>query len=136
MKKFLLIVITLGLIAVINTDCHKSNGGGGSNEVALVVQLTPAEGSTQPPAPGPDFPFKLEITSTIPPGGVKITVTVAPDGTSNYFYNQTIASTTQAVTNLTITGTPNNVICVVQVTVTSLSSSTNKWTGSYRYSSK
>ena len=71
----------------------------------------------------------------MPSKGVKIDVTAHPDGSSTSFYMSSVNSTS-ASTNFNITNTPQSVLCVTEITVTSLSSSSNKWTGSYRYSRK
>jgi hypothetical protein len=40
------------------------------------------------------------------------------------------------LTTFTITNTPVGVQCIVEIKVTSLSKSSNQWTGSYHYSRK
>ncbi len=84
MKRLLLIVVSVALVAITNFSCCKSGGGGGGNtEPALAVTITPANGSTQPAAPGPTFPLKIVVTANMPTAGDKIDVKAAPDGTSN-----------------------------------------------------
>ena len=134
MKKNLLLLIAAGLIAIAPA-CHKSSGGG-SNEATLTVTTTPANGSTDAPAPGPTFPLAVQITSTMPSSGVKIQVSAKVDGSSNAPFFTTTVTSSSALNNFTITGTPPTVICLVTVTVTSVTSSSNVWNGSYRYSSK
>ena len=121
---------------IISGSCKKNGGGGGTNEPTLNVELNPSAGSTQSPAPGPDFPLTITIKSTLPASGVKIDVVVREDvGGSTPFFTPSLNSTT-AVNNVSITNSPRNVTILVEVTVTSLSTSSNKWTGSYRYSRK
>lgn len=136
MKKWFLhtsicILFGLGMAA-----CGKDNGGGGgSSEDKLVATLTPAVGSVQPPALGPDFPVQVTINSKMPTSGVKIEVSSKPEAGGVAFFN-TQNNTSAATNNYTITGTPINVASIVEVKITSLSQSSNTWTGSYRYSRK
>jgi len=114
-----------------------SSCGGGSKstpEASLTVTTTPAINSTQVPALGP-FNLNVTITSAMPAQGVTIAVTAAPDGTTNNFFT-TSKSTTTASNDFSITGTPVAVVSVVKITVTSNSTASNTWTGSYRYSAK
>ena len=138
MKKRLFVLFMIPVIIFGIASCS-SKGGGGTppppTEANLVVTLTPPVGSTQPAAPQADFPLTVAITSTMPAQGVTIDVKAAPDGSTTNFFTSTTSST-QSNNNFTITATPVNVVCVVNVTVTSKSKPTNTWTGSYRYSRK
>ena len=136
MKKILILLMTAATLAF-TPACKKSSNNGGTQETTLAVQTTPANGSTDAPAPGPDFPLIVQITSTMPSGGVKIQVSAKKDGSSDpAFFNPSPTTTNSPTTNITITGTPAATVCVVTVTVTSLSNSSNVWNGSYRYSRK
>lgn len=135
MKKLSFILLMSALVVALPA-CKKSKDGGGANEVNLSVETTPGNGATEAAAPGPDFPLKVEIKSTMPPSGVKIEVTAKPDGTATTFFTNSINTTTPTNNNFTITNTPKTVICVVDIKVTSLSKPTNIWTGSYKYSKK
>jgi hypothetical protein len=137
MKKWFLLsslgaLFLLGVIA-----CGKDNGGGGggSTEDKLVASLTPAVGSVQPPALGPDFSVQVAISSKMPASGVKVEVSAKPEAGGTAFFS-TQGNTSAATNNYTITGTPINVASIVEVKITSLTQSTNTWTGSYRYSRK
>lgn len=125
-------------VILISSGCKKSSGGGGgggTNEVNLAVTTNPSNGSLQLPSIGP-FDLVVTITSTMPPSGVKIEVTAKREDNSTQFFNQTISSTSSATNNISITNTPLNVVCVVDIKVTSISKPTNLWTGQYRYSRK
>jgi len=136
MKRFLYLVYLISFSIIVLSGSCKKSGGGGTNEPALNVEMNPSSGSNQAPAPGPDFPLTITIKSTLPPSGVKIDVSAKEDvASSTPFFNQSLNSTT-AINNITITGSPRNVTIRVSVTVTSLSSSSNKFTGSYTYSRK
>jgi hypothetical protein len=128
------LLVTLGaLLICLTLACGSKNKG--TAEATLAVTLNPANGSTQPAAPGP-FNLTVTVTSAMPAKGVTIAVTAEPDGSSVAFFSPTPVSTTQAVTNFTITGTPVATVSVVNVKVTSNSTATNTWSGSYRYSAK
>jgi hypothetical protein len=137
------IVIFLALIATINLfpACSKGGGGGGGggnppNEANLVVDIDPANGIVQAPSLGP-FNLKVTISSTMPSGGVKIEVSAKKDdGSGSAAFFTSSANTSTSVSNINITNTPSSVQCLVEVKVTSLSKSSNTWSGSYRYSRK
>ena len=118
-----------------------SSCGGGSddppppNEANLAVTTDPANGTVQAPALGP-YNLKVTITSTMPPNGVKIDITAKKDDGSNTIFFSTSVNRTTAVSDFTITGTPVATQCLVETKVTSLTKSSNQWSGSYRYSSK
>lgn len=132
---FAIVMITSILMA---GSCKKGGGGGGGGggEQTLVVELNPAANSAQAPAPGPDFPLSVTIKSTMPAAGVKIDVSARTDvAGSTPFFTESRNSTT-SVNNFTITNSPKGVTLRVDVTVTSLTTSSNKFTGSYTYSRK
>jgi len=133
-----ILILSLAVVAFLATPaCKKSKGSSNSNEARLTVQTTPANGTTDAPAPGPDFPLLIQITSAMPPSGVKIQVTAKKDGSSDpAFFTTAPPTSTSATNNIVITGTPATVICLVNITITSVSDPTNVWNGSYRYSKK
>jgi hypothetical protein len=143
--KAVLRLLSLFLISAIlvSSGCKKSSGGGGgggggggTTEANLVVTTNPANGSVQAPSNGP-FDLTVTITSTMPPNGVKIEITARKDdGTNPAPFFTSTNNTTSAVNNYTITGTPAATQCIVDIKVTSLTKSTNTWSGSYRYSRK
>ena len=138
--KRITVVFALMMSVFVLPHCSKGGGGGGggnpSNEANLVVDIDPANGTVQAPAIGP-FNLKVTITSTMPPSGVKIEISAKKDdgsGAAAYFTSS--SNTSNGVNNFSITNTPANVQCLVEVKVTSLTKSSNVWTGSYRYSRK
>lgn len=144
-KRFLYILFAWVMLAGLLSSCSKGSGGGsgggggggGTTEADLVVTLNPAAGSVQPAAPQADFPLSVSITSAMPPQGVTIDVAVKKDdGTGAPAFFTTSLSTSSAVNNFTITGTPTGVVCITDVIVTSKTKAANKWTGNYRYSRK
>lgn len=138
MKKAALLGLAVMSILFFTPACGKKGGGGGGgcSETALQVTTIPAINSTEAPAPGPDFPLQVTITAGMPTAGVTIQVKAHLDGSTTNFYAPAATSTTSASNSFTITGTPAASSCVVDITVTSKSCATNKWTGSYRYSRK
>lgn len=123
------------LVLISMPYCKKKKTDSCATEATLVVSTTPANGTTELPAPGPTFPLVVSITSAIPASGVTIEVKARPDASSTTFFTETKTTSTKD-NNFTITNTPNTVVCIVEITVTSKTCSTNKWTGSYRYSKK
>jgi len=137
MKTTFSAILTL-LILSCTLSCSKGGGGGGGTppgETQLTITTTPTNGSVQPPAPGTTFDLNVNITSAIPSKGVTIAVSAAPDGSSTSFFTTSKNSTT-AANSFSITGTPVATVCLVSITVTSLSQSSNVATASYRYSAK
>ena len=127
----LFVILTLGIFST----CKKKPTDSCAGQPAIVATTSPAVNSVEAPAPGPNFPLRVTITSTIPSGGVDIKVVARPETSTTAFFTET-KSVTTSVTDFTITGTPINVPSIVEITVTAKTCSTNKWTGSYRYSRK
>ncbi len=137
MKKIVLLGLTTLFFLAVMPACKK--GGGGNNncsETALQVNTTPAINTTEPPAPGPNFPLQINITAGLPSAGVSIEVTAAPEAGGANFFTQTLSDVKTAISNLSITNTPSTTPSIVKITITSKSCASNKWTGSYRYSKK
>lgn len=139
MKNRLVVLLAVSAVVIAMPFCGKGGGGGTTDpctsDPKVVISTTPAAGTTEAPAPGPTFPLKVTVSSTMPTSGVTIEVKAHPEGSTSNFFTETKSSTTKD-TDFTITGTPNTVICVVDVTVTSKTCNTNKATASYRYSKK
>ena len=133
-------VLLLTGFVLVNVVMMSSCGGGSDdppppNEANLAVTTDPANGAVQPPALGP-YNMKVTITSAMPPNGVKIEVSAKKDDGSNTVFFSTSVNRTTSVSDFTITGTPAATQCLVETKVTSLTKSSNQWSGSYRYSSK
>jgi len=113
--------------------CKKSSS---SSEANLTVQTNPSSGSFLLPSIEP-FNLTVTITSAMPPSGVKIDVTAKKDdGSGSAPFYSTSVNTSNSVNNFNITNTPVGVQILVEIKVTSLSKSSNQWTGSYHYSRK
>lgn len=136
---FVYTLISTSFLFTVAMSCKKSSGGGGggSNEANLTVTLNPPENSTQSPSPQTDFPLTVTVTSVMPAQGVTVDISAKKDdGSGAAAFFTTSLNTTTAINNFTITGTPAGIVSLTTVTVTSRTKSTNKWTGSYRYSRK
>ena len=132
-KAFILtvtVIMTLGIFAT----CKKKSDSC-SGQPAITATTTPAVNSVEAPAPGPDFSLHVAITSTVPSAGVDVQVKARPENSTTPFFTQTKSSFISGI-DFTITGTPINIPSIVEITITSKSCSSIKWTGSYRYSRK
>ena len=132
MKKILLAVTLVAMVFTILPSCKKSKVEG---EPVLTIETSPANKSNNLNILGPDFPLKVEITSAMPLSGVKITVTAVAEGSSASFFSATNNSSAPQ-NNYTITNTPDGAVCVVSITVASITTPSNSWSGTYRYSKK
>lgn len=135
MKNTFLPWLAVMVILIALPYCKKKSSDSCGSETSLAVSTTPATGTTEAPAPGPTFPLKVSITSAIPASGVTIEVKARPDGASTTFFSEQRSSSTKD-NDFTITGAPATVVCLVEISVTSKTCGTNKWTGSYRFSKK
>lgn len=136
MKQLFFLGWVMLLLLTINSSCKKKKDGG-CTEAIMKVTSSPAEGTVDPAGVGPDFPLTVTITENLPTTGVTIEVKARPEGpTSTPFFTDTVQNVTTTLNNFTITGTPAGTAAVVDITVTSKTCNTNKWSGSYRYSRK
>ena len=117
---------------LVGSECRKPKP---NNPSTLTIETTPAAGSNEAPAPGPDFPLVVRITSGIPGGGVRIDVVARAEGSTIPFYNASVNSA-NPVNNFLVTGAPLGITSVVEVTATDLSNTANIATSSYRFSRK
>jgi hypothetical protein len=131
-KIFVIVAVLSGVF--LYPACKKGSSNPPPSEADLVVQTNPAVSSILLPGIEP-FNLTVTITSTMPSSGVKIDVSAKREDNSSVFYTES-RNSTSASNNFTITNTPIGVQCIVEIKVTSLSKSSNQWTGSYRYSRK
>ena len=130
----LLIVLCAALILVTAIGaCKKPKQNNDTG--TLTIQTNPAAGSNLAPAPGPDFPLVVTITAGMPSAGVKIDVTARAEGSTAHYFTASL-NTSNAVNNFVITGAPQGLTSVVDVTVTDLSNASVKTTATYRFSKK
>jgi len=135
MKRTLFLALTVVMILGLMPNCKKKKGDDPcATQTAISATTSPAINSVQAPSPGPNFPLRITITN-LPSTGVSITVKAKPEAGGTEFFSETRNSTT-AVNDFTITGTPLNVVSIVEITITSSNCPANKWTGSYKYSRK
>jgi hypothetical protein len=138
MKKIVLFSLIILFALAIVPSCGKGGGSdnGSCSETALAATTTPANGSTEPAAPGPDFPLQINITAGLPTAGVTIEITAGAEAGGTPFFTKTLTDVKTAISSVTITSTPATTPSIVKITITSKSCASNKWTGSYRYSKK
>lgn len=129
------LAISVGLVMPFCKKSGSTSTDPCKSEATLSVTTVPANGSTEAPSVGPNFPLTVTINSSLPGSGVTIEVVAHPESNTTNFFKETKPSSTK-VTDFSISGTPSGVVCVAEITVTSKSCATNKWTGSYRYSKK
>jgi hypothetical protein len=134
-RKALLPGLIVIMAAGIFGTCKKKPADNCAGQPAIVATTSPAVNTVEAPAPGPTFPLRVTISSTLPSGGVNIEVKARPENSTTAFFTETKSATT-SVTDFTITGTPLTTPSIVEITITSKTCGTNKWTGSYRYSRK
>src|SRR5450432_956877 len=120
MKKIVFALFMAALVFAVLPSCKKSST---TNEAGLTAETTPANNSNNLNILGPDFPLKVEITSAMPPSGVKIVISAKKDGSADPAFFTSTNNTTAPQNNYTITNTPSGVTCVVSVTITSLTKS-------------
>ena len=136
MKKIIGFSIIVVMLLTGLAACKKSGGGGGEcSEPALAVTTTPANNTNEAPAAGTSFPVMVNITGNLPASGATIDIKARPESSNTAFYSESKLATA-AINNFTITNTPLGVPSIVEITITSKSCATNKWTGSFRYSRK
>ena len=83
-------------------------------------------------SPGSFFDFNLLVESVMPKGGVRIAYTVKGE-TNNFNYPQgSIITTSDKNSQIRIRNLPAQLICICEITVTSLSKNTNIAKTSFR----
>src|SRR5687768_10112600 len=109
MRRVLIFVfVSAALVFGLAGSCGKdSDPNPDPGEANLQVTLTPPNGSTQPAAPQATFPLTVTVTSTMPSQGVQIDVSAKKDdGSADPAFFTASLSTSNPVSNFTITNTP------------------------------
>jgi len=133
MKNLLTVFVRASLFfLLITVACGKPKE---DNPTSLTIETSPATGTNVAPAPGPNFPLVVTITSSMPSGGVKIDVAAHAEGSVANFFSTSVNSS-NSVNNFVITGAPQGVTSVVDVVVTDLSNTSLRATSSYRFAKK
>lgn len=131
MKKQILYIIIACSLPCLFTACGKSSGGGTAapSEEKLAATLSAAAIENSPSS---SFPFTVNIQSKLPTGGVTIKVDVIREDTNAGVYNIT-ANSSFASSNFTVSNLPpGQIYCRATITITSVSTASNTWTGSFR----
>lgn len=132
MKNYSYLLVALLLIV---TSCggSKSESDPCAGVAAITATSTPAVGSVQTAAPGPNFDLAVNITSSLG-SGASIEVTAKPEAGGNAFYTE--KRNAALFNNFSITNTPVNVPAIVEIVIKSNTCENIQWTGSYKYSRK
>lgn len=125
LKLFLLFSVTCFAMY----GCSKSDGGSAPTEENLKVSLSSAAIET---ALSNSFNFSVTIQSKMPTSGVTIKVDVKREDNLTSVYNVQ-ANSTFTSSNFTINSLPpGQIYCLASITVTSVNTPSNIWTGSFR----
>jgi hypothetical protein len=146
MKRRLLIPVLAGMVFFFNS-CGKSGGGssgGGTTPTPPVVEqnlsiaLNPDPGTGIVTALSSSYAFKLLINSTPPAAGVKIDITGTKESDGSVQFSQTSQTSSSSITSvdLSLNGLVQGIVYVVKIDVTSLSTSTNKASISFKIARK
>jgi hypothetical protein len=126
MKKFIKYILVICLMGTMYA-CGK--GSSKPTEEKLDVKLSAASIET---IPGPSYTFSVDIKSKMPVGGVTIKLQVKREDTNADVYTVQ-ASSPFLSTSFTISPLPpGQIFCMATVTVTSVTTPGNTWTGSFR----
>jgi hypothetical protein len=126
MKKMIPYLLSVFLLFALYA-CSKKPGI--PTEETLDVKLSAAAIET---IPSPSYSFTVDIKSKMPVNGITIKIEVKREDTNADVYNVQTNSAF-ASTGFTISPLPpGQVFCKASVTVTSVTTPTNVWTGSFR----
>jgi hypothetical protein len=136
MKKIILVGLAAFLVLAVAVSCKKKKDSNNDRcgEAEIKAVTIPANGTTDPPAPGTTFPLIVNV-EPLPAQGVSIAVTAKAEGSSAPYFTTTLENALGS-NSFQISKTPTGVTCVVEVVVTSKTCNANQWKGSYRYSAK
>jgi hypothetical protein len=129
MQKILfLFIITTSLLSV--GACKKKKKSGGTTPEAQLTIATNAGSNVQ--NPGGSFSFNTLITSAMPPSGVRIDVTVAEEVSGTNIPQVTGFTSSNSTIPTQLSNLPLQKWSVCSVKATSLSTTTNTATTSFR----
>lgn len=125
--------------AVSTIACSKKKNGTGDpakpQEQGLVITLTGVSETTPGMSPGESYPFTVNVSSTMPEGGVTVVVTVTTiSGT--VITQPAMAPVTTAPITVTLVGLPDLKTCNVTITVTSNANAKNTVTKTFQITNK
>ncbi len=141
MKYLFTILVAISIVTFL-AGCSKGDGGGGGTptpaETALTATVDPNPGSSTGISLSATYAFKLVITSTVPKNGVKVDVTATKESDNSAHYSQSSQTASSSVTSvdLSVPNLAQGVVYNVKVDVTSLTSSTNKTSVSFKVTRK
>jgi hypothetical protein len=83
-------------------------------------------------SPGPDFGFNLKVESAMPGAGVKIEYSVKGEIDNQNYPQGPVYYTNNTVSSIIIRNLPRQTTCICNITVTSLTTSANTASTSFR----
>jgi len=83
-------------------------------------------------SPGPDFGINLKVESAMPAGGVKIEYSVKGEIDNQNYPQGPVYYTNNTVSSIIIRNLPRQTTCICNITVTSLTTSANTASTSFR----
>jgi hypothetical protein len=109
--------------------CGTNDSSGGTNEETLDISV---EANTLEVVPGSEHTFNVRVSSIMPPGGVKLEISVRTERDNQLIHLTGTPNTRAALTTCRILYLPRQVICVCTVKATSLSDTDNTATKTFR----
>jgi hypothetical protein len=131
MKRVLLTIVLYSSLFCL-AGCGKGGGSGGGNpaptEQNLSISLNPDPGTSVASALSDTYSFKLLINSTPPQAGVKIDITGTRESDNVQQFSQTSQTSNSTVksVDLSVQNLAPGILYVIKIDVTSLTTSTNK----------
>lgn len=135
--KSILYSLLLALFVFTGISCKKSTPAE-PPEANLMIALNPDPGTTVVPALGATYAFKLLINSTPPKNGVKIDITGTKESDNSTLFTQTSQTSSNTVNSvdLQLSSLVQGIQYIIKVDVTSLTTSTNKASITFRIARK
>ena len=130
---FLLVIVTV-LLAGCGKSADSGSGSGGTTGTNQAEEKLSAKisAATIEVTPSSSFPFTVDILSKMPAGGITIKVEAKREDNLVSVYSVQ-ASSTFTSNNFTITSLPpGQIYCTATITITSATTPSNTWTGTFR----
>ena len=82
--------------------------------------------------PGPSLNFTVTLTSTMPTGGIKVEVSTKEEANGNAVGTNSSVNSSTAAVNVSVSGLPRQLWCIVTIKVSSVATPTNSATQTFR----
>ena len=124
MQKYLLVIAVIAGLAA----CKKPDTGIGEDKISFTIDATNGAFSA-----AANYPFKLQLKSKMPPGGIKIEILANQEASGPAVTPQTPAFTTKdTLVNTAVSNLPRQLWVVTKVRVSSVTTTTNKDSATFR----